>query len=397
MVAQQRQSLMRVLLPLLVGLGVLFLIPLELPVGLDLSQALLSARSVLNGGDIYGLGISGVSTDPQSFALIGSLPYPGPPWSFPPLVFLGLFTPERAAALWFILSVICLALSVTLVTAGLTNGVRVGIVISALVSAPVQGHLIVGQMTILALLGAALLAAGQRGAASRFMGVGVALLAFRPHLGLPVVLVCGLFLLRREPKDFFVAATYATAILLSSGIIAFVIDPKCLTAYSELMVGLNSLPSNKVCDTCSSLPVLLTDRSPYAPNSVWTQRFMVGGFVVLALGYPLIRWGRSLPIVVSGAVCVSLLSAAYNRNYDFVLLVVPLVIIARQAWALRACASRSASIALAFVATGVGIAGVLPYLVPRAVQGEILWLSALCGYGAALLVSRGESTPKRVI
>ena len=225
-------------------------------------------------------------------------------------------------------------------------------------------------------------------------GIGLSLLSFRPHLGLPVVVVAGLYLLVHEPRRFLLAATWATAIVLCLGVLAVVVDPTCLRAYPELMVALNSLPSNKVCDTCSSLPVLLTDRSPTASDSVWTERFILAGVSVPALGYPLLRWGKSLAVVVSGAVCVSLLSAPYNRNYDFVLLLVPLIIIGRRAWALGACRIGRARIALGLIATGAVIGGVLPYFVSRTVQGDILWLSALLGYVGALLVAQGPPEPK---
>lgn len=383
--------LTRSVLPVAAALVAVCLLPFELPVGMDISQILFTARTVIERGDIYGTGISLGSSDPRTFGNIGPFPYSGPPWSVPPLVLLGLFPPEKASAIWFVISVLLLCASAALITTGLSSRLRASIIIAALLSAPVQGHLIVGQTALFALIGAALVAAQGSHGSSLWMGIGFSLLSFRPHLGAPIVLLCGIGLLLLRRRGAFLRATVWTfGILISLTGVALWIDPACLVEYLDYLTALNALPSNKFCDTCSSIPVLLTGRSPTAPSSIWSERFVLWGAFFFALGYPLVRWCRSLPLIVAGAVCVALLSAPYNRNYDFVLLVLPLVIVGRQAINVSSAAGWKRPLIMALVATGALIAGVVPYGMSRAVQGDVLWLSAACGYLAVLLLNAAQ-------
>ena len=388
---RSRNLLVRALIPLVVGLVVIAFVPLEMPVGMDFSQVLLSAQNVLTGRTVYGVGVSQVSTNPTSFGLEGVLPYPGPPWSFPLLLPLGLFSPGKAAAIWAVTTVLCLCAAIAFVSPGVSGVSMAILAIMALVSAPVQGHLIVGQFTIMAVLGLGLLIAGYRERSSLLVAVGFFLLTFRPHLGLPIVLISGLFLLFRDRKGLTQAIAIFVSLIVCLNISALMIDSTCVSGYWEYLERLNSLPSNKVCDTCSSLPVLLTDRSPDAPNSVWTERFILSGVSLLALGSLLLRVCRSFPLVTAGAACVSLLSAPYNRNYDFVLLVLPLVIVGREAWRLKATAPPRASLALALTATGALVSGVIPYALSRTGQGYIMGVGALCVFAATLAVARGRA------
>lgn len=392
-----RHTAARLAAALVISGAVMFALPLELPAGMDFSHIYLSSQSVVNGGSIYGLSVSQASADRSSALLTGALPYPGPPWSFPCVVALGLFAPSHAAAIWGVVSTVCLCLTVILALPDRSNVTRALIIVLALVSAPVQGHLVIGQTTIVALLGAALAISGQRDGSALTMGVGFFLLSFRPHLGLPVVLLSLIWLFFSERRQSLRSLASFLSLLAAFTVVALLIDPTCLTAYARYLRELNALPSNIVCDTCSSLPILLTGRSPEEVHAVWTERFLWSSGCFLVLGALLVRVRPQFPVLVGGALCITLISAPYNRNYDFALLVIPLVIVGFEAWRSRRVSRGGAACGLGLIATAGFVGGILPYGASRAAQGDLLVYSAAMGFLATVLVVGMQGAQERLL
>lgn len=88
--------------------------------------------------------------------LRGEFPFPGPPWYAGILLPLGLLSPSKAALAWALLTIGLVFGTIKLVFQS-SSVVSLGVLsIVALVSAPVQGHLIVGQFSLLAGFGVAL-------------------------------------------------------------------------------------------------------------------------------------------------------------------------------------------------------------------------------------------------
>jgi hypothetical protein len=385
-----RYNAARVILALFALGLVMYAFPFQLPAGMDFSHLYLSARSIMSGGSIYGLGISQASTDPSSMGLMGALPYPGPPWSLPLLLGLGLLPPTIAATAWGLVSVLCICASLCLVLPGTSERVKAALIVLALLSAPVQGHLIIGQMTAIALLGAALVIAGQRGSSAVMVGMGLFLLTCRPHLGGPVVVVVALGLVGCGSPLSRKALVTFVALLSLFTVIALCLDPTCLSGYVKYLNDLNSLPSNRVCDTCSSLPVIFSGRSPDGATSIWTERFLWSAGCYAVLGLLLARLGSQFHLLVGGALCATLIAAPYNRNYDFVLLIIPLLLAGREGWSMRGTDRRASAFALLCVGIGLAIGGILPYLIQRSLQGELLVYGAAAGFLAVLVVIQGH-------
>jgi hypothetical protein len=163
------------------------------------------------------------------------------------------------------------------------------------------------------------------------------------------------------------------------------IDPHSLSMYPGYLITLNSLPVNKVCDTCSSIPIFVTDLWHLDGGDVWRVRFVTSILLGALLIGPLLMLGLSAPLFISATVFAILLSAPYLRNYDYVLLIPPLLITAQSASQVTSSLIRRMTWGLLTLATL--IAGVLPYFTDRVAQGRYLWVAPLLGYVATMVLS----------
>jgi hypothetical protein len=108
------------------------------------------------------------------------------------------------------------------------------------------------------------------------------------------------------------------------------------------------------------------------------------------LGLLLARFGSQFHLLVGGALCATLIAAPYNRNYDFVLLIVPLLLAGREGWSMRGADRRASAFALSCVGISIAISGILPYFIPRLLQGELLVYGAMAGFLATVVVIQGQ-------
>ena len=100
---------------------------------------------------------------------------------------------------------------------------------------------------------------------------------------------------------------------------------------------------------------------------------------------PLVIVGLSAPLFISATVFAILLSAPYLRNYDYVLLIPPLLITAQSTVHISSPSTRR--IIWGLLALASLIAGGLPYLTDRVGQGRYLWVAPLLGYVATIELS----------
>jgi hypothetical protein len=254
-----------------------------------------------------------------------------------------------------------------------------------LLAAPVEGHLIVGQFTIIVGLGISLTLWGSIHHRPALVAVGLVLTTLKPHIGLPFVTAFLLWSVRGAPTLVMKQAGLFVALLVVLLLASLAMDPHSLSMYPGYLTTLNSLSVNKVCDTCSSIPTFVTDVWRLARGDVWRVRFVTSILLGAILIGPLLMLRLSAPLFVSATVFAILLSAPYLRNYDYVLLIPPLLITAQQAS--RVSSPLTRRMIWSLLALGTFIAGVLPYLTDRVSQGRYLWVAPLVGYVATMVLS----------
>lgn len=346
----------------------LFLFDVEVPAHLDFGQLYRSVLSLASGESLYRLAETERARLSTQATLDAALPFPGPPWYVALAYPIHVLSAQTAAKAWLALSLAIIFGAIQLAAHQLSPRSRAVAVILAIISAPVQGHLIVGQFTLPALLGVALTLFGIRQGSANASALGLALSTCRPHLGLPFAAATIVGLLITDTRYGVQVATRLLLVMVLLLGVSLAVDPNSLSRYPEYLKLLNSFPSNQICDTCSSIPIL-AERLCLFSHDVWKVRFLISATVALPL-VGLLYLTRPTPdYLIAGTVCAVMLSAPYIRNYDFVLLVVPFCVVAADL--LRGVTS-SGALAVVTMLAAYTIAALLPYGVSRDMQGQML-------------------------
>ena len=259
----------------------------------------------------------GVSAD-QVFVL----PFPYPPWFALTTLPLALLPAEVAVRVWFLLNVTMLLASVWLITDGWTPRPRLYSFIAAPLFFPIFGALIVGQYVFPTIFGMAMLVYALRKQNGLLVALGMALVTFKPHVGMLVALaVAAHLLLRRDEfgrRAFFYTAITG-AILFALGFLAdgnwIVNYPKSLFAFKDV----------SACKLCLSLPLTLANLAGLG----FDQAFMVSLALMIAFSMLVIRHfpRMNASLLIGLFTCLALLVNPYLQNYDFAFAVVPLFIL----------------------------------------------------------------------
>lgn len=372
------------------GVELAYLQPSTVPDVLDFGLLYRSIERAYQGQTLYSLTPALVESNSASAELRGELPFPGPPWYTALFLPLGLLSSTQAALAWALINIGLVCGTVALVSRPLAP-VSLGLVsLIALVSAPVQGHLVVGQFTIIAGFGFALTTWASRLGKPRITSLGLILTTFKPHLGLPFTLVALATTGKASLRQLFAVVSWSILLFMLLALVALLIDPTSLTSYLPYLQKLNSLPVNKVCDTCSSVPIVALRPWQNRLEQLWTARFILGGLCWLALATPLLISKTSTAVVLSGAMYIALLAAPYARNYDYVLLVAPLILNWREA--AHQLTGRELHIVQGLLVSSATLAGIVPYLTDRSLHSSYLWLAPVMGYISTMIIARRSRT-----
>jgi len=393
------RALLSVILSLCVlslSAALVFIEPVSVPHDLDFSPLWLSVTRAYKGEGLYTLNPELLDYHATRADLRGEIPFPGPPWYVALLLPLGLLSPTKAALTWALLNIGFLCCSVALVSRG-HSILSLGILcVLSLISAPAQGHLVVGQFTILAGFGFALVVLASRRDSHLLAAIGMVLATFRPHFGVPFMALALVKAAQASRHSFLIRLSWCLGLFVALAVLALLIDSTSITAYAPYLRALNSLPVNKLCDTCSSFPIVALRPWQSELEWIWAARFTLSVVCWLLLGIPLLLSAASLEVVLSGAMFVALLAAPYARNYDYVLLIPPLIAIWRAASGVMARSDRL--VARGLVLSAAVVAGVGPYFTERAPQSNYLWLAPCLGYFATLMLTKAgvnhESAPR---
>lgn len=331
-----RQMLRWLLFPLTLGLflAVAYL-PLPVPPYLDFQVVYHAGMGLLRGIPLYDhagqvqmiADLTGVT--PGQVILH---PFPYPPWHALALLPLALLPIEVAARLWLELNIAMLMLSTFIMTEGWKPWKRLISFPLALLFLPVLGALFVGQYVFPVLLGVALLMFALRQQKPILTTLAIALLTFKPHLGVLILLVGLAHLWQRRDtfgRSALRAVAVAGAFLFGIGFLADQIWP---LNYINALTEYRAIESVARCDICASAPVMVSNLI----GSGGTQLpFLLAGGLLLVFVWILYRHGQdlflSLDWLLAEFALITLLASPYLLNYDFILLLIPLFLIAGQA------------------------------------------------------------------
>lgn len=327
-----RQVLSRLFpfLLLVLVLASAYFIPLSLPAYLDFQVLYHADMGLLRGISLYDRAgqvemiaeIAGVGVD-QVFVL----PFPYPPWVALVAIPLAYLPISTAVRMWFAINFSMLVLSIWLLTDGWQPPKRLITILAAIFFMPVLGALYVGQYVFPVLLGWALTGYALRNGKPILVGAAVALLTFKPHLGGLMLIALIIYMLAYRNRAFSRLSLFAIGlvglILISAG---YFVDRSWPGNYLSSLREYGALSGVNSCGLCASLPIEMVR---------WTGgegiglAVLYGGILLIILGAGMYGKRQALlqspDNLVPVMVLMTLLTSPYLLNYDYVLLVIPIL------------------------------------------------------------------------
>lgn len=308
-------------------------VPNSLPVNSDFSAIYNTDLALVNRIPIYDLPKVEVLAQqhagipPENFFLAR---FPYPPWYALSTFYLGLMTARAAATLWFELNLAMLFLSIWFLTDGWSGRLRLIAFPLALFFLPVLGALSVGQYDFPVLLGTSLLIYSLRKENVGLTTIGAVLLTFKPHVG-ALILLSVLGWLIGSRSSFGRGALRSIVIAgIFLFIIGFIADPAWIVSYPKMLLNYQSEGNVTACSECASLPVWLSrwffDGSLSRASMIAVVLFVILIFVF----YFVLPSLKTHEFLLTAALLVTLLVSPYLYNYDFLLLLVPFAVLAKQ-------------------------------------------------------------------
>ncbi len=309
-------------------LAISFLAPLPIPYNQDFSVLYFADKALLNGISLYDYPTQLEWVRAQTRPDFEFHPYPYPPWYALATLPLALLPVAVAARMWFLLNLWMISASVWLLTPKWRPAYRLFGVLGAVMFIPAFGLLVVGQYTVPVLLGAAIfLGAAQRKSALG-LAVALGLLTFKPHIGVFLALAGFGWLVSCRREAFARRAILLTGILaLFGAALGLLADARWPLTYLKSLGHYRNIPGVQSCELCASLSVGLVRLATGLPEIGRAAGVSVLlGFGMLGLFYWRFRARLiSAPVLMSLAVFFTLLIDPYLLNYDYILLLLPLV------------------------------------------------------------------------
>ncbi len=328
----KRTLLLFLLLPVIaiVMFAIARYIPTSLPSGSDFSALYNTDLALVHRVPIYDLARvealaaqhSGLA--PEKFFLAR---FPYPPWYALSTFYLGLLPDHAAATLWFELNLAMLFLSVWLLTDGWPGRLRLIAFPLALFFLPVLGALSVGQYDFPVLLGASLLIYSLRKQNIVLTTLGIVLLTSKPHVG-ALILLSALGWLIGGRSSFgrgAIRSSVGAGLILS--VAGFLADPAWIISYPKMLLNYQNEGNVTTCSECASLPVWLSRWffSGSLAHAMWIALALL--FLLGVLFYFVRSSLQSHELLLSVAILITLLASPYLYNYDFLLLLIPFVVL----------------------------------------------------------------------
>jgi len=277
-------------------------------------------------------------TSPES-VYVPQFPYP--PWYALSTFYLGLLPIQSAAMLWFEINLIMLFLTVWFLSVDWHPRPRLFSFLAPFFFIPIIGTLGVGQYDFPVLLGSAMLIYAIRHQRLTLISIGAALLTFKPHVGIPIFLAVLLYFFCLHDlfsRRALVWIFGGIAFLCLSGLIA---DPAWLIDYPLSFVTYQTGADIAGCVACDSLPSWLAGH--LIPNPTLSQMTWIGAglFIILVFLFSSIRSHllKSPDYLLNVSILIVLLANPHLYNYDFILLLIPFVLLAEESrsWLERIC------------------------------------------------------------
>lgn len=314
----------------MVILAVSFFIKLPILPNTDFLVLYFSNLSMLNGIHLYDYPAQVEYLYSLTQTDLAFLPYPYPPWYAISTFYLALLPIDIASRVWFLLNLAMIFLSVWFLTFNWEIKPRIIALLLASLFVPVLGLLVVGQYSVPVLLGVSVLYWALQKESAFGTALGMGLLTFKPHLGIFIIISTFIWLLCHRKIRFArraIILTIGLAVCLS--IIGFVADPVWPLNYIKSLGNYREISGVISCGLCASLPVIMIELVTDQGNVF--QGALISVFLAAGLaGLFIWRFHNRLweiPLLIFLSTAFTLIVSPYLLSYDFILLLVLLIVL----------------------------------------------------------------------
>lgn len=247
------------------------------------------------------------------------LPFPYPPWYAVTTLPLALLSIDVAVRMWFMLNIAMLLISVWLLTDGWQPRRRLISFIAAILFLPIFGALIVGQYVFPTILGMALIFYALKHQHASLTALGMALVTFKPHIGIFIMLAVLAYLLLRRDEFGRRAFWWTTFTGIFLFLIGFIADRAWPITYFQSLLSFRNVSE---CEICVSMPLTVARMIGLS----YDQSAPVAGILLVVMIALFIgsRYRLGDEASLTYFVCVPLLVNPYLLNYDFSFALIPL-------------------------------------------------------------------------
>jgi len=255
-------------------------------------------------------------------------PYPYPPWYALSTFYLAFLPLDRAAMAWTLLNTAILLTSAMLLTDRWKPFPRILVALATLIFIPSLGLIVVGQYSAPVLLGAALFLYAARREDTPLSALGLLLMTFKPHIGLFLLPIGFLWLVfQRTPfarRTIWMALGGGVAL----AVIGFLADPAWPMTYIRSLLSYTTVPGVANRDLSASFSAFLVKLALGYGNGFWATWVSVVLIVIMLALFWRFKIFTYLETLVVGCALMTLLGDPYMFNYDYVLMILPLVCLA---------------------------------------------------------------------
>lgn len=258
-------------------------------------------------------------------------PHPYPPWFSLSTFFLAFLPPKQAVNAWMLLNAAMLLVSALLLTQKWKPINRLLAVIATVIFIPSLGLMIVGQYSTPVLLGATLFIYAVQKEDALLTAIGLLLITFKPHLGL-FLLPAGFLWLILQKTPFARRAIWATLVGgLLLALLGLIADPAWPVTYIRAVMAYTTIPGVASRDLSASFSAFIVKTLLGYGSGSWSTLLSVVIIAILLVIFWRFKIFRSPETLIVGCVLLTLLGDPYLFNYDYVLLIIPLIWLTRHA------------------------------------------------------------------
>ena len=316
----------------IIGIFILiaFYFPLPLAINSDFRVLYYTDKALIQGVDIYNhaekteLVAHEEGVLPEQVSAFPQFAYP--PWFALSTFYLGYFSIQSAATLWFELNLTMLMLSIWLLTDGWHVKKRLLSFPLVFIFIPVFGTLIVGQYDFPVLLGVALVTYAIKKEKPVLSAAGIFLLTFKPHLGGLIIIACLFHFIVRRDNFGRQSLKWITVAGFMAFVSGFLADSAWLMNYINSLLGYRNLGHITTCSECANLSIWLAKWITGELSLLVASQIAVVILIIFLIVFARIRpplW-KSPILLVNSILFITLIASPYLYNYNYLLLLIPI-------------------------------------------------------------------------